>query len=222
MLRFLAYATASMHSNRRIQPIPQDFISALAHFGVTPSELLPHLEIPQLPLVTQLPILPPPPGEISLPQVDQLLGAELVGIPDYMRYVPSHLPQIPSRHTWQDTAIYPAREVDARRIRELATEEGVLAEQAMRKLVASGAHAKAATKIQRSSKDQAIWEAAMQSLLEMDDEQKQKEDAAAMDWEGENHALRAPGVVIQKATDLSSTMLVNYEEKYWRPQKRKH
>lgn len=88
----------------------------------------------------------------------------------------------------------------------------------MRKLVASGVQAKSATRVQRSPKDQMIWDDAMNSLLRMDQEQKQKDDAAAaMDWEGEGHQNGAEGVIVSTATDLDSTMLVNYEEKYWRP-----
>jgi transcription initiation factor TFIID subunit 8 len=214
-----------MSSNRRTQPIPQDFISALAHLGITPSDLLPHIELKQLPSVTQPPLLSESPDEPPSPTINALLGSGLVDVPIRMKYIPPHLPQIPSRHTWKDTAIYSKRESDARRIRELATEEGVLAEQAMRKLVASGVQAKSATRVKPSAKDQMVWDAAMKSLLQMDEEQKQRDDAAAaMDWEGEGHQNGADGVIISPATDLDSTMLVNYEEKYWRPvpQRRKH
>jgi Transcription factor TFIID complex subunit 8 C-term len=50
------------------------------------------------------------------------------------RHVPSTFPAFPSQHTFRDTAVLPPRERDPRRVRELATEEGRLGEQALRKL----------------------------------------------------------------------------------------
>jgi len=86
------------------------------------------------------PLLPTPPPEDAFHREHQLptslLGPGLDGKADKKkdRYIPSHLPPFPSQHTYKDTPVFPDREVDPRRIRELATEEGKLGEEALRKL----------------------------------------------------------------------------------------
>lgn len=128
-----------MDASRRHQPTPQDFIYALTSDDVSASDLFPHLELPQLPSVA-LPCIPaPPPDEPLPPDLEALMGGALSGraAKNQRRYVPSHLPDLPARHTWEATPVYPEREVDPRKIRERATQEGILAEKALRKLVAA-------------------------------------------------------------------------------------
>lgn len=139
MLHFLQTVRTSMDASRRHQPTPQDFIYALTTDGVSASDLFPHLQLPQLPSVALPPIPAPPPDEPLPPDLEALMGGALSGraAKTQRRYVPSHLPDLPARHTWEATPVYPEREVDPRKIRERATQEGILAEKALRKLVAA-------------------------------------------------------------------------------------
>jgi transcription initiation factor TFIID subunit 8 len=223
ILKFLEFTRMSMTSNRRLQPIPQDWAYALARLHIKSSELSPHLELPSAPEITQPTLALYPPDPPLNPQPELFLGPELTGLAVRQKYVPSHLPPIPSKHTWKHTDIYPKREEDARKIREIAQAEGVMAEQAMRKLMASGAHAKASKKDRRSPKDQLVWDKAMKAVLEVDEKQKLREEAAAaLEWETDG--VRAgPDSNGSQVPDIDSTMLVNYEERFWRPtpQKRK-
>ena len=85
-------------------------------------------------------MLPTPPpddafhGNVNPP--DSFLGPKLNSQGDLRRFsrTTSSLPPLPSAHTYKDTAVFPQRETDTRRIRELATEEGKLGEQALRRL----------------------------------------------------------------------------------------
>ena len=86
------------------------------------------------------PLLPTPPPEdpfhdnVELPP--SFLGPELNRTSALKRFAlnTSSLPPLPSAHTYRDTGVFPHRETDSRRLRELATEEGKLGEQALRKL----------------------------------------------------------------------------------------
>jgi transcription initiation factor TFIID subunit 8 len=207
MLHFLALVRSSMHSNRRLQPVPQDFITALSKFGVTPNELLPHIQLPLAPSITQPPLDPAPPEEQPLPSTNAILGPDLAGLVIREKYMPAHLPELPSRHTWQDTEIFTKRETDARKIRELATEEGVLAEKAMRKLMAGAALAKPAAGGRSSRKDQIMWEKTMDAILQMDEDQQPGEDG--IDWPGEHGK-------VQTAASLNMAIPVNYDRRFWR------
>jgi hypothetical protein len=71
----------------------------------------------------------------AAPDFSSLLGP-LVD-PTAPEYIPQHFPKLPPKHAWKHTDVYPAREKDARRMREKATEEGIMAEQALRKLAAA-------------------------------------------------------------------------------------
>lgn len=128
----------SMLSARRTAPIPTDFESAMRSLDLPwpDDQLKPFTTKPSINPVL---LLTPPPEDVfhrehQLPTA--LLGPGLDGRAgtkdDY--YIPSHLPRFPSQHTYKDTPVYPDREVDPRRIRELATEEGKLGEEALRKL----------------------------------------------------------------------------------------
>ena len=128
----------SMLSARRTAPIATDFESAMRHLDLQ----WPHDQLK--PFTTQPTInpslLPTPPPEDAFHREFQLptsfLGPSLDGRADKEKdhHVPSHLPPFPSQHTYRDTPVFPAREIDPRRVRELATEEGKLGEEALRKL----------------------------------------------------------------------------------------
>ena len=138
MAHYLADVRQSMLSCRRIAPIPQDFLQALHTHQLSLRSLLPHLDPP----------VPPDRSQFALksfgPQEDErhsleFLGPVLNSAPSECAkiYVPKHFPDFPSKHTYRATAEFPEREVDPRRVRERATEEGRLGEEALRRLVRS-------------------------------------------------------------------------------------
>lgn len=134
----------SMLSARRTTPIGPDFDAAFYALRVPLPE--DQLEPYTTHNKTNRPLLPTPPPEDdrkdefhldakhSLP-VD-LLGPELSRQQDLKKFSfnISSLPPVPSAHTYRDTEVYQTREKDAKKIRERATEEGKLGEQALRKL----------------------------------------------------------------------------------------
>jgi hypothetical protein len=203
-----------MLSNRRAQPIPQDFIIALSELGIKPHELIPHVQSTLDPSIAQPPLTLRPSDEPTPPKLDSILGPNLAGLAIRQKYVPAHLPELPSRHTWQDTPLFTEREGDARKIRELATEEGVLAEQAMRKLMTSAVPTKSARGRQDSKKDQMIWEETMEAIMQMDEEQRLREEEA--EWDGDGMRNAANHSKSQDTSEYDSAMLVNYDKRYWR------
>lgn len=128
----------SMNAARRVVPIPPDFDSAFyaLDLPLPDDQLVPYETKPEI----NPPLLPTPPAEDEfhntheLPQ--RLLGPELSRQQDLKKFSfnTSSLPPVPSAHTYRDTAVFLDREKDSKRIRELATEEGKLGEQALRKL----------------------------------------------------------------------------------------
>lgn len=135
MLKFASYVRQSMLACRRIQPIPQDFEHALRRSFISVDDLPQYLK--SFPAVEPTPtLLPSPPPEedpfAGLPFLDSNLSGE----EDRARsaYIPKHFPAFPSRHTYRHTPVFTDREHDPRRIRERATEDGRLGEEALRKL----------------------------------------------------------------------------------------
>ena len=131
-------ARISMLSARRTAPIPTDFESAMRRLDLPwpADQLKPFATQPTI----NPPLLPTPPPEDEFHRESQLPTSLLELSPDGNadkrkdHYIPSHLPPFPSQHTYKDTPVFPIREIDPRRIRELATEEGKLGEEALRKL----------------------------------------------------------------------------------------
>ena len=143
MLQFLNVIHHSMSTSRRKAPTPQDFIAALTAFNISPSSLLPFTKIPPAPSIVQPPLNIIPSLEPSPPNLESLLGSNLSSslARKKRHYVPNHFPSLPSRHTWQQTPVLPTREEDALKIRERATQEGVMVEQALRRLMAASSKA---------------------------------------------------------------------------------
>ncbi|KAK3114884.1 hypothetical protein LTR53_006342 [Teratosphaeriaceae sp. CCFEE 6253] len=134
MLRFATYIRTSMQAERRTTPVAQDFSMALSLMPntATASKLKPHLKLP-IPERISYPSIPEPdPPEAPTPDFTALLQPLAVG--KRPSYVPAHFPALPPKHAWMSTAVYAEREKDARKMREKATQEGMLAEQALRKL----------------------------------------------------------------------------------------
>jgi len=136
MGHYLADVRHSMLSCRRTQPIPQDFLQALHTHQLSLRSLIPHLKPPIPPDRSQYPL------QSELAQEDEhhhlrFLGPLLNGPPDEQvkAFIPKHFPDFPSKHTYKATPDFPDRESDPRRVRERATEEGRLGEEALRRLV---------------------------------------------------------------------------------------
>jgi transcription initiation factor TFIID subunit 8 len=137
MLRLLSDVRASMQTHRRASPTAQDFRMAISHMPNTRSAslLAPQLDL-SLPETIAYPSIPQPgPPPAPAPDLSALLQPLLVETQP--QYVPSHFPQLPPQHAWKETAVFATREKDSRKMREKATEEGMLAEQALRKLAAA-------------------------------------------------------------------------------------
>lgn len=140
MAHYLADVRQSMLSCRRTQTIPQDFLQALHTHQLSLRSLLPHLDPPVNPSWTQFSL------QIDTVQDDdeqhlRFLGPLLNADPDetVRAYVPKHFPELPSKHTYKATPEYAEHEQDPRKVREKATEEGRLGEEALRRLVGAGA-----------------------------------------------------------------------------------
>jgi len=114
--------------------VAQDFSMALSLMPNTrtASLLKPHLRA-RVPERVSYPSIPDPaPAEAPTPDFSALLRPLTTArLPNH---IPAHFPALPPKHTWMHTAVYPERETDARKMREKATQEGMLAEQALRKL----------------------------------------------------------------------------------------
>ena len=127
-----------MLAARRTAPIPPDFEKAFDALELPwpDDQLQPYISNPAI----NPPLFPTPPSENPFELKHQLpasaLGPGLDGAEDRRRelYIPAALPPFPSQHTYKHTAVYPTRERDPRRIRELAGEEGKRGEDNLGKL----------------------------------------------------------------------------------------
>ncbi|OLL22048.1 Transcription initiation factor TFIID subunit 8 [Neolecta irregularis DAH-3] len=68
-------------------------------------------------------------------EIDRLLGSSLDGTSDRQKFIPTHMPQFPAKHTYLSTPVYSKRQTAPRFIREKATEQARLAEEALRKFL---------------------------------------------------------------------------------------
>ena len=234
-----------MHGSRRAQPLPQDFIHALASTNASPAFLQEHLSLhdlysessPLAPSILQPAIPDPPPAEPPPPDLTSVLGADLISAREKSQrgYIPKHFPPLPSQHTWRDTPILSKREEDPRKIRERATDEGMEAERALRKLVVArnmGVAERGQKKVVRGKKGQdleKVWKETLDAIAQGDDEREKRsngDDVMAMDeidlnfgFDGtadEKPLARRQNHIVSRKSDVDSGMLVNYEKKYWR------
>lgn len=151
MLRFGRYVRTSMQGARRNQPTAQDFSMALSLMpnASTASLLKPQLSLRVPESISCPSISEPGPTYAPAPDLSELLdGLFARQIPSY---IPKHFPSLPPMHTWQDTPVFTKRERDARKMREIMTQEGMMAEQALRKL-ATAAKAAAADALKAEKK----------------------------------------------------------------------
>lgn len=139
MQHFLASVRKSMLSCRRSQPLPQDFLYALHSHQLTLRSLLPHLDPPVNPHKSQPRLFPVPRSETDDTKttlIDALFHDASTARP---KHIPMPFPTLPSQHTFKAEPVFTKRERDPRTLRERATEESRLGEEALRRLVGAAA-----------------------------------------------------------------------------------
>ncbi|GBF64259.1 hypothetical protein TMEN_6948 [Trichophyton mentagrophytes] len=124
------------------------------------------------------PSLPTPPPEESADDEDKpiparnyaFLGPELnSGVDDLKKasYIPKNFPRFPSKHTYQETPVFATkRETNPEKIRERATEEGRLGEEALRKLTRAAREGQGSG---RAHRDKSLWGRKNESMDSMFD-----------------------------------------------------
>ncbi|KAH8701300.1 transcription factor TFIID complex subunit 8 C-term-domain-containing protein [Phaeosphaeriaceae sp. PMI808] len=231
---FLAQVRKSMSSARRTETVAHDWIYALASSGLRGSGALePHLDTGDVPpSLLQPHFEPAAPSEAPPPDTESLLGPELSGKVDKesCAYIPTHFPPFPSKHTYKATPVFTNRENDPRKIREKATEEGILAEQSLRKLMAAqkaGMQKQNVGKRKQSRRMKAsnrLWQQGMTELLaeekqnEKNEEQRRAREAEEeADWDAPLEArIQQIPVTVDRNVSLDEGVHVNYEQRFWR------
>jgi transcription initiation factor TFIID subunit 8 len=227
-----------MHSARRTETVTSDWVHALKAVGMVGSSIVEkHLDTGSVPpSLLQPSFSPPRPPSPPPHDLDGLLGPDLSGKADKdaRKYIPAHFPSFPSKHTWKATPVYTSRESDPRKIREKATEEGILAEQSLRKLMAAqkaglqGNKARKQRRSKRMKKSDALWQDAMNDLQADEEEREEIErrrpqfsfddeiDDVDEGWNNENETRPKPRPEKKKKSNLPEGVHVNYDQKYWR------
>lgn len=230
MNKFLSDVRKSMHSSRRTETASHDWVYALGSSGLRGSGILnQHFDTGDIPpSLLQPHFEPPAPAEAPPPSTESLLGPELSGRADKdsRPYIPKNFPPFPSKHTYKSTPVYTKRENDPRKIREKATEEGILAEQSLRKLMAAqkaGIQKLNVGKKKRSARmktSDKLWEAAMIDVLEDEKKlEKDEEERQAREDEEDDEMDRPPRrrqPVIERKAGLLEGVIVNYDQQFWR------
>ena len=166
---FLGYVKASMATSRRLQPIPRDFEFALTQHRFTCRSLLPHLDPPIAPEQCSLSLY----SELAAHNKDEELMALFhATLHDYtqpkLSYAPRGLPLLPSQHTYKATLSYIPRERDPKKIRELATEEARMGEEALRRLVTGTSQSKSnrgeRLLLTSRQKQRKLWQQTMEAM----------------------------------------------------------
>lgn len=235
MRNFLGQVRKSMSSARRTETVASDWVYGLTSSGLSDSSLIrSHLDTGEIPpSVLQPTFAPPEPAEQPPPDLEGLLGPTLSGKADKesKKYIPSHFPPFPSKHTWKATPVFTQRENDPRKIREKATEEGILAEQSLRKLMAAqkaGVQGNKVGKRKRSKRMRAsdeMWHAAMKDVIQDEEttaEAAKKAEAAKnrFEFDMDEEDYDEPDVRVppkpSKKVNLEEGVHVNYDQKFWR------
>lgn len=232
MRNFLGQVQKSMSSARRTDTVGTDWVYALTSNGIAgSSSLAQHLDTGEIPSsLLQPTFAPAEPAEQCPPDLEGLLGPELSGKAekDSKKYIPSHFPPFPSKHTWKATPVFTERENDPRKIREKATEEGILAEQSLRKLMVAQKKGIQKTndrvgkrkRSKRMTDSDKLWEEAMKEIRDDEDARAEAMNRFDddMDEDTWNHEPRAP--LKAKANPDRKINLegvhVNYDQKFWR------
>ena len=154
------------------------------------------------PNIYQPPIMPPMIAvDDSIPL--GVFGSDIEGTRVAQRYIPSHFPNLPGQHSYKDSEILTGCESDARRVRELATKEGMQAEQALRRLMIARQDGSRTKKLLGQRDFQTESEAQADDFFK-------SAMAAASAVEGGSQPLGlAP-------TDVDFGAVVNHEKAFWR------
>lgn len=219
MAHYLAGVRQSMLACRRTQPLPQDFLQALHTHQLSLRSLLPHLDPPVPPSQSQF-SLESAPVETDEQQQLKFLGPLLNGTQEQKakEFVPKHFPDLPSTHTYKATPEFPEREQDPRKVRERATEEGRLGEEALRRFVGAGSRHPAQVMQQRRdnqslrTKRAQMWLETMQAV-EAGTSTEMDVDDGSFTGKGRQKG-GAPDSSLSGDSRLSS--VVNAEKRYWR------
>jgi transcription initiation factor TFIID subunit 8 len=213
MANLLACVRQSMLHSRRNQPVPHDFLSALNANSLTLSALVPHLDAPVKASSSQPPLAAETAIDELVTRETKLIERMMVDPAPKKAYIPANLPALPSLHTYKAEPVYASREADPKKVRERATEEGRLGEEALRRLVNSRSRAvnnmeSRLDKARKSSKQQSrdLWKATMAVALKGEAASGRSAEDNAMEGLSE-HALHE--------LDEYSTQ-VNADSIYWR------
>ena len=222
MAHFLATVRQSMLSSRRIQATPQDFLYALDVHQLTLRSLIPHLDPPVPPAKSQ--ILQEVDSSDTTVRYDhdrsiaKLLNSSTKG--GSTAYIPPHFPTLPSRHTYIFEDVYTKRETDPRKVRERATEEGRLGEEALRKLVSVRADGSSSMGLQSGSrrtttreKSKQLWLETMEAVMRDDDGDLNAEKNLP-----ESNGMEMDVLVPDQTPKLGflQSSVVNADRIYWR------
>lgn len=218
MGHFLAGVRQSMLASRRTQPIAQDYLYTLRACQLSLRTLLPHLDPPVSPSKSQVPFSRD--EELKDQKTKETKGIEPLlkeaGDETSKSFLPQHFPSFPSKHTYKSTAQFTNREEDARKIREHATEEGRMGEEALRRLV--GQHTWNGEAGSRSTSK------AKKSLKkEREDKWKEAIEAVLCGGGTRNRAAHDPGgmeidwpIPQQRSEKVYLSSTVNADATYWR------
>ncbi|KAH0562395.1 hypothetical protein GP486_002918 [Trichoglossum hirsutum] len=221
MMHQLSNISLSMTSSRRSQPIPQDFAFALWKEKLPLSCLGPHLQSLLPPSISQRSLPTPPPEDPPTLPLSPILGPDLSGALDKQKalYIPIHFPSLPGKHTYKATPEFTERERDPRKVRERATEEGRLGEDALRRLLgaaSSGGHRTSSSPNSRSTKlkqRNGMWEQTVEALVD---------GAGTSGLSGGDSGNNGSRISATDNKGLAATsapefgVVVNSEKEYWR------
>ncbi|MCJ1385862.1 hypothetical protein MMC17_008986 [Xylographa soralifera] len=221
MVHFLASVRQSMLSSRRMQAIPQDFLYALNAHQLTLRSLVPHLSPPVPPWKPELTLASDPNQEAKDHKHDQLIAKLLNGPSNKTTtaYIPPHFPILPSKHTYKFEEVFTVRETDPRRVRERATEEGRLGEEALRKLVGLREEHNSLEETKRQDRKrtvrdqrQALWKETMEAVRNMEGE-----DTVAESSYGEHFEMDTDIPKLEPRSKVGFLIsAVNSDRLYWR------
>lgn len=209
-----------MLNARRNSPIPHDITYAFNRFQLPLASLEPHLRPPISIPKLKLELEPAPETDPTTKNIIRILGVELNGEVEKAQksYIPKGFPAFPSKHTFKWTPKESERVTDPRKIREQASQNAKMGEEALRRLVKVAKVGKdrnmkrMAGRDPKSKERHELWERTMLSL--------------AGD-KGNAHAGSGSGNGKQKMEELAldeRSMVVNAEKQYFRkgaPAKRK-
>ena len=209
-----------MTSCRRSQPTPQDFAFALWKENLPLSSLEPHLQSLIPPSISQQSLSTPPPEDPPNMPLSPVLGPTLYDTFDKQKtqHIPTHFPSYPSKHTYKATPKFTKREEDPRKVRERATEEARLGEEALRKLLraaSGGGHctdgSSGLINTKRKQRDR-MWEQTIEAL---------RTGTGISSLPNEGSGIGAPDISISNRNSAAMFprefgVAVNSEKCYWR------